>query len=91
MHDESPQPCEPRQQATDYEDGFDEDQQHILKSKALKQKKFCSEYDHWKKIFQVVFPDWTEDIPNPCKVPVYPFRKSAPVLIPDVVLTVGVW
>ncbi|EWG51637.1 hypothetical protein FVEG_10553 [Fusarium verticillioides 7600] len=57
--------CEPTRVAVNYEDGFDTNQSDALKS--LKPKQFETPVHQWQKTFNTVFPDWTADLPSPCK------------------------
>lgn len=57
--------CQPLRVALNYEDGFDTNQSDTLKS--LKPKQFETPVHHWEKTFNTVFPDWTTDLPSPCK------------------------
>lgn len=80
------QACESSPHPAAYEDGFDVLQERELKSKRLKPKNFTSEYDRWRGIFQVLFPDWQGKVPNPCKFYIHVVTR---IVSTDFVLSAG--
>jgi hypothetical protein len=73
-HMTSQEACKPMSFPADFRQGLDDHQMVKLKSPTMKRKKFGSESRRWEEIFSVIFPDWNEDIPSPCRKPLLVLR-----------------
>lgn len=73
-HQRDPHGCEVQEQVP--LEGFDKDQERMLKSKKRSQA-YQSEEDKWKSVYRILFPDDNEDtMPSPCMFPLYSSLSS---------------